>query len=78
MKNKKISKIVVYYDDGTYEEISHPLPSESIPPYQAPAYPAPVIPTYPICPAPTIPEWQKWSPSYPNITWLDNTTNYIR
>ena len=26
MKMKKISKVIVYYDDGTYEEITHSIP----------------------------------------------------
>lgn len=61
MKTKTISKIIVYYDDGTYEEVKTGISN-------APNQPDPYI-----APKPTVnpdfrPDWQKireWTPSTP-------------
>lgn len=39
MKTKKIKSIVVYYDDGTYEEVQSAVPPGMFPPYQSPVAP---------------------------------------
>ena len=44
---KKISKVIVYYEDGTYEEIAHSVPDVQSEKDKTNVSPSPVIPPYP-------------------------------
>ena len=44
---KKISKVIVYYEDGTYEEITHSVPAVQSEKDKEHVSPSPVIPPYP-------------------------------
>ncbi len=63
MTTKKISKVIVYYEDGTYEEIKASVPGVQGEPNKAPVSPSPVIPDF-------RPDTQKIQEYQPNrITW---------
>lgn len=46
MTTKKISKIIVYYEDGTYEEVKAGVSDIQNKEHQAPAAPSPVKPDF--------------------------------
>ena len=45
---KKINRVIVYYDDGTYEEISHSVPHVQSEKNQKYVETSPVTPYYPM------------------------------
>ena len=55
MTTKKIERVVVYYDDGTIEEVKGPVSIVQVPPAQASAYPDTIGER-------TIDEWDSWRP----------------
>lgn len=44
---KKISKVIIYYEDGTYEEVKASVPDTQGEQNKTPVSPSPVIPPYP-------------------------------
>ena len=63
MLTKKISKVIVYYEDGTYEEIKASVPSLQGEQNKKTVSPSPVIPDF----RPDTQKVQEWQPNH--ITW---------
>ena len=67
---KKISKVIIYYDDGTYEEVKASLLNPQDQQDKAPTSPSPVMPGF-------RPDYQKvrdWKePYYTQPQWVPST-----
>ena len=58
---KKISKVIVYYEDGTYEEIKAGVSDSSGQPNKKDVSPSPVVPDW----RPDYTQIREWNPSTP-------------
>ena len=63
MTTKKISKVIIYYEDGTYEEVKASVPSVQGEPNKAPVSPSPVIPDF-RPDTQKVQEWPGWTAPY--------------
>ena len=61
MKEKKIKKVVVFYEDGTFQEIAGTIPQPMFSPYQIPTTPHKINQDHP------------WAPPY-TVTCSGSTT----
>jgi len=73
---KKISKVIVYYEDGTYEEVKTGVPDTQGEQDKKSTSPNPVVPDF----RPDTQKVQEWQPKYqppqtpwPFPTWQPNT-----
>ena len=76
---KKISKVIIYYEDGTYEEIKAGVPDSQGKPNKETVGPSPVVPDF-RPDTQKITEWPtkrpEWTPSTPyQPTWVSPTTD---
>ena len=70
---KKISKVIIYYEDGTYEEVKASVSDSSGQPNKKDVSPSPVIPDF----RPDTQKVQEWKPNHINWPYQYHPPTYV-